>query len=146
MGDRTFKQFLDENGPTIKLRGTTNNTKITGFMNDYYAGTDPHPFDDRHRLWDMSIAIELSKFGDEIHISSIISMVTKNGGEASRALKWLCELADTHGVTMGLIAKPIDNAGTRAGKSLTKSQLVSWYKRYGFVASDGGDEMVRVPA
>ena len=114
------------------------------FFKDFRSGTVPHPWHPRMAIWNESVGIELSAFAGHAHLSSIISFMHKNVGEASRALKWLCALANKHGVTIDLDVKPLKNAGAAQGKNLNKAQLIAWYKRNGFV-SKGGDSMERLP-
>lgn len=148
----TFKQYLGEtDGPKIIKLGDTSasKAKLDAFMREYENETTDHPFDHTMRLWDQTVGLELSTFNRAIHISSIISFDKKNAGQASKALKWLCDLADKHQVKMELIAEPIKNAGSRDGVSLSKSQLKSWYERYGFKSESGedyDDEMIRFPS
>jgi len=143
---KSFKQYLGET--VIKLGdNSAMKAKLNAFMQDFESGTTDHPFDHTMRVWHDTIGLELSPFGRAIHISSIISFDKKNAGQASQALKWLCDLADKHQVKMELIAEPIKNAGSQNGVSLTKSQLMSWYKRYGFQPDeDDSDSMTRFSA
>ena len=128
---------------TLKLGGSGNaGAKLDAFLHEFDSKTKPNPFMPDMGVWENSIGFELSKFDDAIHISSITSFDRKNAGNASRGLKWLCELADKHKVKLELFAVPMKNAGDREGKSLTASQLIAWYKRNGFVR-DGDDYMIR---
>lgn len=136
-----FKEFLAEAKTQAKTEG---GTKLDNFMADYHAGTAGHPWYHRMSIWNDSVGIELSKWQGMIHISSIMSFDEKNVGNASKALKWLTDLADKHQVKMDLSVQPIKNAGAREGKNLNKSQLKSWYKRNGFKPV-GGDHMMREP-
>jgi hypothetical protein len=150
---RTFKTYLSET-LRIKLAGGNNDVKLEAFLRDYENGTEPHPFDRNMRMWNDSVGLEVSKFDRMIHISSIISFVKKNSGDASKALKWVCGLADKHGVKLSLIVHPIKNAGAKDGVDMTEAQLMAWYKREGFEVETGysdhdedvdSDEMIRFP-
>lgn len=89
------------------------------------------------RLWDDCVILEVCEWQGRAHISSIITFTHKNNGNASRCLAWLCSLADQLQVSIDLAVQPIKNAGSRDGRNLNKSQLVSWYKRHGFVMIRG---------
>lgn len=54
-------------------------------------------------------------------------------GLGTQALNWLTGLADKHGVDLFLRARPFSEGG------LDKAQLISWYKKHGFVQLDDGD-------
>jgi hypothetical protein len=148
---KTFKQHLDE--VTIKLKGfkipepspaaEDIGSRLDAFIAEYKQGTTPNPFAPQIRVWQDSIGIELSKFGKVIHLSFITTFTPKNSGSASKALKWLTDLADKHGVAMDLIASPVKHAGSDGGKNLSKAQLVAWYKRHGFVGT--ASRMTRGP-
>lgn len=149
-----FKDYLLEG--TINLRtdggkdGETPEEKqkrasaLDAFLKDFDAGTEVHPWYSRMSIWKDSVGIELRKWQGMIHISNIMSFAKKNDGNASNAMKWLCQLADKHGVKMDLEVVPIKNAGAREGKSLNKAELKAWYKRNGFKPV-GGDHMMREP-
>ena len=106
--------------------------RTDAFMDEWVKGTYEHPFDPRQRLRG-NVGVEMSPWRgmDQVHISSIISYGSKGKGEGTGVLKEIVKLAEKHHVALDLTAKPIPNAGAK-GKSLTKSQLVSWYKGAGF--------------
>lgn len=138
----TFKEFLKE---AIKIGGgNARSAALQAFLDEFDKDTSPNPFMSRMGIWKESIGIELSAWQGHIHISSIMSFAKKNNGDASKALKWICDLADKHGVKMDLTVAPIKNAGAEKGESLNKSQLKAWYRRNGFVPV-GGDNMLREP-
>lgn len=128
----------------IKIGGKTDTAGLDAFFTEFHNETAANPFQPRMSIWKDTIGIEMSKFGGKAHMSSIMSFEKKNAGQASAALKWLCELADKHNVTMDLIVSPIKNAGAVEGKSLTKSQLTAWYAKNGFVKTRN-DTMERTP-
>lgn len=130
---------LDE---VLKMKKASGDVK--GFLNAVDAGTKSNPFQPRMRVYKESIGIEISEMWGMAHISSIMSFVKKNDGQASAALKWLTDLADKYEVTMHLGVKPIPNAGALEGKNLTKAQLTKWYAKNGFVKTRG-DDMERAP-
>ncbi len=117
--------------------------EIEAFMKDFDEETYQHPFARHLRIWQDSIGFEVKPWNGTIDLGAIMSFKSKGEGEASKALKWLTDLADKHGVKIELAVQPIKNAGAE-GKSLTKSQLTAWYKRNGFKSS-GGEYMLREP-
>lgn len=148
-----FKDYLIEAKVSIRNNGVEGETPeekqkrasaLDAFLKEFDAATTPHPWHGRMSIWQDSVGIELSKWQGMIHISSIMSFAKKNDGNASKALKWLCELADKHSVKMDLEVSPVKNAGAREGKSLNKTELKSWYKRNDFKPV-GGDHMLREP-
>lgn len=113
------------------------------FIGAWLAATTEHPFDRKMRLWDGDVGVSVDDFGGEIYLELITTFGEKGTGRASAAMKFLTSLADKHGATIRLYAKPVKNAGSK-GRDLTASQLKTWYKRHGFEAD--GDEMIRRPA
>jgi hypothetical protein len=128
----------------IKLGTKSDPEALKAFMADMRANTEAHPFARGMVIHNDSVGVEVSIFDGKIHLSSIMSFVQKNAGEASKTLKFLTDLADKHQVIMDLAVSPIKNAGAREGKSLTKAQLTAWYGRYGFKKARG-DYMERPP-
>ena len=111
------------------------------FMDDFWAMSQGNPFGGRDRIFGGTMT-ELSIFDGHIHISSINSF-DKGTGQGSIALKRLTHLADKHGVSMTLTARPYGDGG-----GLKAKHLKSWYKRHGFREREGfeGDEdMIRMP-
>ena len=74
---------------------------------------------------------------------SEISTIDGGKGNASRALKAICLLADKYRETIMVVAKRIGESQ----QALTSQQLRAWYARHGFVCHGGneyaGYEMVR---
>lgn len=117
----------------------------TAMLDDYEAATQPHPFNNRGRLTSDMVLTELYTRGPNVRISAIASLGERGKGAGSRALQQITALADRHGVTLELGAKPFRVGGS--GKRLTAAQLKRWYARHGFVAArhDAPGEMVRAP-
>jgi hypothetical protein len=118
-----------------------NHPHIDSFMKDYHANTEAHPFDRRIRLHSNDVGTELSRFGDRVHMSSIINFNDKGKGHASKTLRDVTSLADKHGVKLHLSVKPF-KAGSM-GKDLNTKGLASWYGRHGFKGSNS--DMTRQP-
>lgn len=128
--------------------------RLDAFMEELWAATRSHPFARGMRIWgDMekdAVGIEAEEYwGTEIHLKSIMTFSDKNAGSASKALRFLCDLADKHQVLLTLTVSPIKNAGSANGKSLTATQLKNWYKKNGFVPTKkfnvDGKKMERQP-
>lgn len=117
----------------------------SAMLRDYDAATFPHPFNNRERLTGETVGVELYPRGANVRISAIASYGERGKGAASRALRQITDLADRHGVTLELGAKPYPAGG--AGKPLSATQLKRWYARHGFVPArrDAPGEMVRTP-
>lgn len=114
------------------------------FMDEFKENTQPHPFDRHQRIWKDDVGLNVSPFGNYIYFGSVMTFGDKGTGLASKALKWVTDLADKYKVELHLEVVPLKNAGSRGGaKSLNKAQLKDWYKRNGFTGS--GENMVRKP-
>lgn len=115
-----------------------NKPELEAFMDDFRSGTGPNPLGHRDRVWNEQIVIEVRPFDGRIHISDIMSL-DRGKGNASKALGWLCSLADKHGVAMSLTPDAFGDAD-----GLDDDQLTAWYARYGFKTTMGR-KMVREP-
>ena len=114
----------------IKLTPRGDNTAaLESYMQDFLAGTAPHPFD-HGSLWKNVVHIQVRPFDGGIHLSWIQSLYPKKG-YASMAMKWLTDLADKHGVPMTLDAVPRGTGEWKIGKG----KLVAFYKKFGFKGS-----------
>ena len=65
-------------------------------------------------------------------IGQAAALLTTGRGDGSRMLLTLCNLADYHGVTLELMAAPLDYKGSRKAKMEAARRLVAWYGRFGF--------------
>ena len=137
---KTFAQLVE----TITIRsGGDGPDKV---LKDFHDTTTQHPMNHKVRMTPEGVGIEASKFGNSVHISSLVSHNEKGKGHASKALKMLTGLADKHGVDMDLVSQPLDHDRT----GLNQDQLNSWYGRHGFqphgdVVSGWPQRMVRKP-
>lgn len=66
---------------------------------------------------------------NSVTIYCVIQHGARETGEASKALRWVCSLADKHDVTLSLYVEPIKKY--QPGLSIV--QLRKWYTRAGFV-------------
>lgn len=114
------------------VTSSTNNS--SEFMDDFFSMSQPHPLDRNERLIGY-VSVGLRFWDGMIWISIIQNHGEK--GAASRVMKALCDLADKHGLRMGLSPEPFGPGG------LSKRALTGWYKSLGFISK--GDRMVREP-
>ena len=124
---------VDQLFEAIAIGKKEEDPKVKAMLDEWWKGTTPHPFDRRLRIWDDAIGLWLRGSGRDVELMTIMTFADKNQGEGSRALKWVCDLADKHGVELVLNVSPIKNAGSRTGKNLNKSELTKWYAKNGFV-------------
>jgi hypothetical protein len=92
------------------------------------------PINSHERIWQNSVAFDVTphKRMRTVRLCNIRALFPARG-QGSEALRWLCGLADKHGVTIVGTAEP-------TGKmSLNKQQLKAWYKRNGFDTPFGDD-------
>lgn len=114
----------------IKL-GQTRSDNTDSFMKEYYELTQPHPFNNRARIYGHSV-LEVYPILKEIHISDIMTMSPQSGA-GTQALQMLTGLADKHRVILDGLAK----AYSRDSRYITDTeQLVKWYIKHGFVVDD----------
>jgi hypothetical protein len=145
----TYRFVAENEGerPVIKLGSNPYKARCKAFMADYIAATEDHPFDRSARYLPDAASIIADEFDSMIHISDIRSLIPGTGG-GSKALAFLCQLADKHQVKLSLTAKAYGD-----DERLSTPQLHAWYARYGFADDEdtfGNDEegydMIRYPA
>lgn len=136
----------------IKLEGFSKETDmgdamaVSEFIDEWFEVTKSNPLSPDERVVDDYAAVTLRPQGGQVWIDSLRSF-TKGAGNGSRALKNIIELADQHGVTLRLTAKPFDTGG----HELDFKQLVQFYQRNGFITSRTTEdykpsaEMIREP-
>jgi len=121
----------------IRLRGIPSQ-KYSKFVAALSAVTSDHPLNPNAKLvgpendptgW---VVINRSSYPQSANISEIVS-ISPGGG--NKCLKMIIELANRYNIRLTLTPKPI-NHGT-----LTKPQLIQWYKRNGFIMLDNGTMM-----
>jgi hypothetical protein len=112
------------------------------FRNEFFLGTHPNPLCHVEQIWKGAVALRLYVPWNcgQCFITRIRSL-EPGQGNASQALKWLCDLADKHQIKLYLRVEPFGDK-----PHMTKPQLKAWYKRNGFVLTgDLKDEMAREP-
>jgi GNAT superfamily N-acetyltransferase len=116
----------------------TDRAKLNDFMRDVWRETTPNPFDTSERVWMQRAAFTLSIFDGAIHISAMRSF-ERGKGDGSKALDWLCQTADVHGVTLSGGAKPYGDQ-----PRLNSKALRAFYRARGFEIKTTG-AMRRAP-
>lgn len=116
----------------LKL-GQVNTGPADAFVQDFIDISEPHPFNSKSRLLG-GTAIELSRFGNRVHISDIVGL-QPGEGKASQSMRLLISLAQRHNVVLELIAKAYRD------DRMSTEQLVQWYKRLGFQPMENLDEI-----
>src|ERR1043166_4034132 len=82
--------------------------------------------------WNEKAAFEVMyTAGGDVYLGLIMA-ADPGKGHGAAAIRWLCALADKHGVRL---AGKVDRQGTRG---LSQSQLRAWYKRHGFTVRQNG--------
>lgn len=119
---------------------------VDEFLDEWIEVTSHNPLSPDERVVDDYAAVTLRPQNGEVWIDSLRSF-RKGAGNGSRALKDIIELADQHGVTLRLTAKPFDTGGNE----LDYKSLVQFYQRNGFRTTretqdhKPSSEMVREP-
>jgi hypothetical protein len=106
------------------------------FIDEFVRGTMPTPCGPGRIFGLTGIAlgarVDIRKgFEGRIRVTEIWAL-EKRKGFGTNALRWLCDMADTHGVTLELTPKRIGKVG------MTDAQLRRWYKAYGFALQQRG--------
>ena len=98
---------------------------VSNFMQDFHAMTDHHPFAGHLSVLDNYACFEIKPFDGKI-LFCYITTIERGKGHGTKALRWLTDLADKHGVNLvGQIQRMGDHG-------LTTVELRRWYKRHGF--------------
>ncbi len=92
-----------------------------------------NPLNPREIIIDETVCIEIVIFDRQLHLSSIRSL-NKGQGNASKIMQKIVDIADKYKVTIDLDPEPFSNGED----ILSKSQLVKFYKKFGFKLEKGG--------
>ena len=98
---------------------------VKTFIREFQKSTEPNPLNNRESIWEETVCFELRPFSGNIRLSNIRAL-TPGNGDGTEALRWLCALADKHGVTITGTVEPTWSA------PLNKTALKAWYCRHGF--------------
>lgn len=94
-----------------------------------------NPLNPKEIIIDNSVVIEVQNWDKRLWFSSLYS-IEKGKGNASRIMKKIIDIADKYKVTIALDPHPF---GTDSEK-LNRSQLVNFYKKFGFNFEDGEED------
>ncbi len=95
------------------------------FMQEFESGTAPHQKTRHLRLWEHKAEFEVGVAGSSVRLGYIGS-IHVGRGHGTRALRWLLNLADKHGVE---VRGSIHRVGR---EGLSERELKLWYRRHGF--------------
>jgi hypothetical protein len=102
-----------------------------------------NPINPKEIIIDNSVFVEISNWDKRLWFSSLHSM-DRGHGNATRVMQKIVDIADKYNVTIALDAVPFGTGETR----MSRSQLVKFYKKFGFAFEDGEEDfgdMERVP-
>lgn len=120
----------------IKLRGFSGGENaVADFLDDLRAHTSPHPMN--HTVLYGSVGLDVSKWGDGVHLGDIVNYGEAGKGHGTEALRLLTQLADKHGVTITGVAKAYSD---KAGHIQDTNRLAQWYEKNGFTTDEGFDD------
>jgi GNAT superfamily N-acetyltransferase len=115
---------------------------LTKALKDIRSLGVPNWMNSREIVINNSVLVEIGIFDKRLWFSSIHSL-DRGQGNAGKVMQQIVDIADKHGVTIALTPKPF--GGKNGSPILTKSQLVAFYKKYGFKPEKGGfGDMERV--
>ena len=138
--------------PTVRLVGFGKpravSPAVEAFLRDLFDASYPLPFKNASRtervLTGIEAVVEVTPQYAGIHVDEVRALTQKQG-EGTKAMRFLTDLADKHGVELYLYAKPFGN------EAMDLDNLVRFYRRHGFREmeeedEDGeGTEMMRWP-
>jgi len=127
--------------------------KLEIFMSEYQRGTTPLPvpFDLPEELRKSLRFFHGCELDVTIHENGTVYLAfigswERGNGRASAALRWLCDLADCHGVFItghcDSQKTTLDMLTKTTTPGLSNAQLRAWYERYGFVFRLRGEPTV----
>jgi len=94
-----------------------------------------NPINPKEIVIDNSVIIEVSNWDKRLWFSSLYS-IERGQGNATRIMQKIVDIADKYKVTIALDPHPF---GTGTGR-LSRSQLVKFYKKFGFEFEDGQED------
>lgn len=145
--DPIAKAFDESKHPRVKDgpggekdgRFATKAGGVASFLEEFEEKTFDNPLNYRVRITnfrvtgegkrDYTASVKLYRDGDEgVHIEELVA-ITRGGGR--KAMEFLTELADKHGVVLDLYASPLPGVRDQHLKR-TQKQLMAWYREFGF--------------
>ena len=131
-----------EDGPTrIRLSGFGKpravSPAVEAFLRDLFDASYPLPFKNASRtervLTGIEAVVEVTPQHGGIHVDEVRALTQKQG-EGTKAMRFLTDLADKHGVELYLYAKPFGH------EAMDLDNLVRFYRRHGFREMEEEDE------
>jgi ribosomal protein S18 acetylase RimI-like enzyme len=127
--------------PTVRLAGFGKPRAISpaveAFIRDLFDASHPLPFKNASRtervLTGIEAVVEVTPQYAGIHVDEVRALTQKQG-EGTKAIRFLTDLADKHGVELYLYAKPFGN------EAMDLDNLVRFYRRHGFREMEEEDE------
>lgn len=110
---------------------------VEAFIRDVFDASHPHPFQNDYRtqrvLADIEAVVEVLPEHGGIKIETLRAL-SRRKGEGTKAMRFLTDLADKHGVELYLYAKPFGD------EKMPLDDLVRFYRRFGFRQDEEADE------
>ena len=110
---------------------------VEAFIRDVFDASHPLPFQNASRtqrmLADIEAVVEVFPEHGGIKIETIRAL-SRRKGEGTKAMRFLTDLADKHGVSLYLYAKPFGD------EAMDLDDLVRFYRRFGFRQDEEADE------
>ena len=131
-----------EDGPTrIRLSGFGKpraiRPEVEAFLRDLFDASHPLPFERGERgervLAASDVAVEVTPRYDGIHIDRLHALSARKGA-GTEAMRFLTGLADKHGLSLTLYARPFGD------EKMDLDALVRFYRRFGFREDEDADE------
>lgn len=109
----------------LTLQPNPKKEALVNFLQDYAGGTAQHPTSAHLRVWEKKAAFEVSVFNGAVRLG-YIGTIALGKGHGTKALRWLTDLANKHGVE-------VEGSIHRVGREgLSERGLRLWYSRHGF--------------
>jgi GNAT superfamily N-acetyltransferase len=140
------RRISHRNPATIRLRGRGPSPAVERLLRDFAEASFPNPLGSAERnervLKGIDALVRLEPDGRKVFVAEVRALRPRQG-VGTRAMQFLTDLADKHGVQLALFPHPFGTAQMEVGA------LVNFYRRFGFQYADedgeAGDEMVRFP-
>lgn len=110
---------------------------VQTFTEEYMSLTWQNPFNNRERVLNgetVAFNVTASSWMPETVSLNTIRSFSRGNGEGSKGLRWILSLAEKHSVRVAVTIEPFGTTKPR----LSRRQLTSWYRRYGFQIFRGG--------
>lgn len=133
---RSYEEFISETYVDTRT-DTSPREEVQKAIDEIRTLGYKSPFDNSIVI-DDNVLVEVSYFDGYLHLGSIMSVI-KGRGDGTKIMNKICEIADKYKVTIHLSPEPFG-----IGDRLNKTQLIKWYKKFGFIKG-GWQGMKRKP-